>query len=111
MVFVLQKSALFTRQAREAVLYYKAHAGVQVAGNFVFALEKSLNFIRDNPYACSAYDAGDSNPALQEMHFRRWHVYRFPYWIFFHLQGDTMIFVDGLYGQRQDVAKKLPTFR
>jgi plasmid stabilization system protein ParE len=103
---ILKKSSLFRGQAHEAALYYKTHAGPKVLENFVSAVEKSLLFIKNNPYACAVYDSGE-HPLLQPLHFRRWHVYRFPYWIFFHLQDDATILVDALYNQRQNIAEKL----
>ena len=76
-MYTISRSALFKRQLLHFVKNYKDRAGIKVASDFIDSLEKSLEFIRENPYFCPVY----TEIAKQEL--RKWNIKKFPHSIFF----------------------------
>ena len=99
-MYSIQRSALFHQQFIQFVKDYKERAGVSIANNFIDGVEKSTDFIADNPQACILYTK------LNGQVFRKWRIPGFPHSIFFRMQGD-MIILEALYAHKMDTIKRL----
>ncbi|NEO36604.1 MAG: type II toxin-antitoxin system RelE/ParE family toxin [Moorea sp. SIOASIH] len=107
MTFSMQKSALFMRQWRDYAQNYKNRAGVDVAERFIAAVEQALDFIKNNPYACALYDAGEGYEDLQVYQFRKWRLQGFPHAVLFRLEDNATILVEVLYAHKMHIPSRL----
>lgn len=108
-MFTVQKSALFMQQWRDYAQYYDDRAGANVAERFIVAVEEALNFIRQNPNACSLYDTGEGYEDLQIYQFRKWSLDTFPHLILFRLVDNDTIFIEVLYAHKMHITSRLST--
>lgn len=99
-MYTILRSALFKRQLIHFVKNYKDRAGIKVASNFIDNLEKSIEFIGENPYSCLMY----TEIAKQE--FRKWNVKNFPHAIFFRV-NENIITLEVLYAQKMDINSRI----
>jgi plasmid stabilization system protein ParE len=101
--FSLVKSASFIQQMRETARYYKTQGGTRLAKRFLAAVDDSVLFIRQSPYACSFY-ANDVHGYTHS--FRKRNLPTFPYAIYFHIEQETKIILDVLYAHKMDVTSR-----
>jgi hypothetical protein len=103
----VKKSDLFIQQWRLSALDYKERAGVQVAGHFIDAVEQALEFISENPLACSRYNPGADYEDLLEYDFRKWPLKKFPHSIFFRIVNNDTVLVELIYAHKMNIFGRL----
>src|ERR1700683_4058341 len=102
-MFTIHKSTLFMQQWQSYAQDYRERAGVKIAERFIGAVENALGFIRQSPYACAIYDAGDGYEDLRVYQFRKWTLHDFPHMVLFRFGDNATIFVDVIYAHKMDM--------
>lgn len=102
-MYHIKRSAIYKQQLLDFVQDYKVRADKQVAHNFMDGVEHSTNFISTNPQSCSVY------VKIRGNEFRKWNVRGFPHSIFFRIEDDKTIILEGLYAHRMNTLKRLPS--
>ena len=95
------------QQWREYALDYKDKAGMAIAERFITAVEETLDFIRQNAYACPVYETGEGDEDLLAYQFRKWNLRGFPHMVLFRLKDSSTILIEVLYAHKMDIASRL----
>lgn len=106
-MFTIKKSTLFMQQWKSHAQYYKSSVNMNTAERFIVAVDETLNFIAQNPYACNLYDTGEGYDDLHMYQFRKWNLHGFPHKVLFRMDDNSTILIEVLYADKMDIPKHL----
>lgn len=87
----IQKTSIFEQQINEQVDYYVEEASERIANRFIDEIEYAISKIARNPFSYNRFIPSSNYKSLTGIDFRKKHLHKFPFTIYYQISTDTII--------------------